>query len=108
MIGIKPDETCNVMHLWTLKEAKSKAGSADGGRLPNTARTVGEGKTQKPDVPGLDRSLSHQRCRKTDKTAGSSTKINRGCQVINGKWAVAAGNGDQPADRNNTAKDQIP
>lgn len=46
--------------------------------------------------------------RRKDKMVGSSTKINRGCQVINGKWGMVAGNNNRPADRKNTAKDQIP
>jgi hypothetical protein len=29
-----------------------------------------------------------------DMTASSSTKINRGCQVINGMWEVVTGNSD--------------
>jgi len=38
------------MHPQTLKEAKSTAGSTDGGFLySTTVRTVGEEKTQKPD-----------------------------------------------------------
>jgi len=43
-----------------------------------------------------------------DLAVGSSTKINRGCQFINGMWEMVAGNSNCSIDRNKTAKDQIP
>jgi len=83
------------MHLKTLKEAKSKAGSTDGGFLySTTVRTVDREKPRSRMSRAVTDRWATNWWHLQDLTVSSSTKINRGCRVINGMWEMVTGNSD--------------